>query len=349
LKRRVVELGLCGFLGLVVVFGAGCGRPRGELFVAPDQPLVWPKAPETPRIRYVGMISIEEDLKKEVSWMEGLGELIFGKRDMGVLVSPYAVAIDEKDRLFVADPAGPSVHIFDMASRKYAQFSDLRDKQQLKMPVGLAVGGDNVYVVDSMLGSVCVFDRRGKFLFSFGSERLKRPTGIAYWPERQLIYVADTAQHNINVFDKAGEFLDQFGSRGPDAGSFNFPTHLWIDSTGRLYVSDTLNYRVQVLTDQGRFLTMFGQHGDGPGDFAHPCGLGTDGLGHIYVIDRQFENIQIFDSDGRILLAVGEEGSNLGQFWLPGGICIDKGNRIFVADSFNKRVQVFELLEASGL
>jgi DNA-binding beta-propeller fold protein YncE len=295
------------------------------------------------------MISIEEDLKREVSWIEGLGELIFGKRDSGVLVSPYAVGIDEKDRLFIADPAGPAVHIFDLSTRKYAQFSELGDKQELKMPVGLAVAGDNVYVADSILGSVYVFDRNGKFLFSFGSDRLERPTGIAYWPERQLIYVADTAQHNINVFDRAGEFLDQFGSRGPDAGSFNFPTHLWIDSAGRLYVSDTLNYRVQVLTNQGRFLMMFGQHGDRPGDFAHPCGLGTDSLGHIYVIDRQFENIQIFDSEGRILLAVGEEGSNLGQFWLPGGICIDQGNRIFVADSFNKRVQVFELLEESGL
>jgi len=323
----------------------GCGRPRGELFSLLEQPLVWPKPPDKPRIRYVGAISTEADLKKEVSWSEDLGQVFFGKKKTGVLLAPYAVAVDLDDRLFVTDAAGAVVHAFDMNTRKYKQFSNIEEPEKLLKPVGLTIVDNQIYVVDSTLCKVCVFDRNGKFIFSFGQERLKRPSGIAYWSEQQMIYVADTASHTIDVFSRDGVFLHQIGSRGLGPGRFNFPTHLWIDESGKLYVADTLNYRVQIFTAEGRFLKMFGTQGDRPGNFAHPCGVTTDRFGHIYVTDRQFENIQIFDSDGLILMAFGEEGSGLGQFWLPAGIYIDNHNKIYVADSFNKRVQIFELLK----
>ncbi|MHC4475456.1 MAG: 6-bladed beta-propeller [Planctomycetota bacterium] len=348
LKHSIIRLSLAGALGLTVVICTGCGQRRGPLFVPPEPPLVWPKPPEQARIRYVGAIATEADLKPEVSWTQGLGELIFGKKETGVLVGPYAVAVDDNDRLFVADPAAQSVHILDLVTREYKQFTKLAQQQELRRPVGVVESEGKVYVVDSLLHKVCVFDRDGDFLSAFGADRLKRPSGIAYWAAEQRIYVADTAQHVVYLFDRDGNSVGQIGSRGLEAGSFNFPTHLWIDSAGQLYVSDTLNYRIQVFTCEGKFIRMFGQQGDRPGNFAHPCGVASDSFGHIYVTDRQFENIQVFDNRGGILMAMGEEGTGLGQFWLPGGICIDKRNRIYVADSFNKRVQVFELLEDGG-
>jgi DNA-binding beta-propeller fold protein YncE len=331
---------------VVMLICTGCGSPRGELFPALEHPLVWPEPPEAARIRYVGMISSETDLKKEVSWMQGVGKLIFGKKKPSALVNPYAVAVDRRGTLLVADTGTASVHLFDLKTRNYRQLVNLLEEEELRMPVALTLAEGKIYVVDSMLHKVCVFDKKGKFLFSFGAERLKRPSGITYWPDGQLLYVVDTAQHLVNVFTKEGKFLHQIGSRGSEPGLFNFPTHLWTDESGRLYVSDTLNYRIQVFTSEGKFLRMFGQQGDRPGNFAHPCGIATDSFGHIYVTDRQFENIQVFDSQGRILMALGEEGAGPGRFWLPGGICIDHNNRIYVADSFNQRTQVFELLEA---
>ena len=81
---------LC-LLGLVLLAScAGCARNRGALFVGPDAPVVWPDLPEQPRIRYLGTLSTEADLKQEVSWTEGFGELLFGKKEIGVLVGPYA-------------------------------------------------------------------------------------------------------------------------------------------------------------------------------------------------------------------------------------------------------------------
>jgi DNA-binding beta-propeller fold protein YncE len=276
--------------------------------------------------------------------VQSLGQFIFGKKEIGVLLNPYAVAIDDEDRLFVADTTGGAVHVFEFKSRAYKQFSDLGEGQTLAMPVALAIVGENIYVVDSVLHKICVFDLRGKLKFSFGSDRLKRPSGIAYNEKEDEVFVSDTPAHVVYVFDKRGEYRRSIGSRSAEPGMFNFPTHLCIDESGRLLVSDTLNYRVQIFSSDGEFVRMFGRHGDRPGYFAHPCGVATDRFGRIYVTDRQFENVQVFDSEGRVLMAFGREGGDLGEFWLPGGLFIDSRNRIYVADSFNKRIQIFELL-----
>lgn len=333
-------------LGLVVLaVCGGCQGRRGELLLRSGPARVWPEPPEAPRIRYLGAISTEADLKRETTWMEGLGDLLFGRKDIGVLVAPYAVAVDHSGRLFVTDAAGAVVHVFDLNTRGYKQFADLNSREKLRKPVGLAIVGNRIYVADSALHKICVFDKNGQFIFSFGGERLTRPSGIAYRADDQTVYVADTGRHAIDVFTTGGKFIRQIGARGVAPGMFNFPTHVWFDARGNLYVSDTLNYRIQVFTRDGNFLTTFGRQGDRPGNFAHPCGVATDTFGNIYVTDRQFENVQIFDPQGHILMAFGEEGTQPGQFWLPAGLFIDEHNRIYVADSFNKRIQIFELLE----
>jgi DNA-binding beta-propeller fold protein YncE len=337
-------IGLCG-LGLVLLSCAGCGKPMGEIFPPLETPVVWPAPPERAHVKFVGMISTEENLRREVSWTRGLGELIFGQNEIGVLRGPSAVALGPLGRLYIADAPGHVIHMFNLTNRKYQQFSSLGTDKTLKMPVALTVIDENLYVVDSVLHEVCIFDSKGKFLSSFGSEQLTRPSGIAYCSKRDNLYVSDTAKHVIHVFDKSGKSIETMGSRGVEPGQFNFPTHLWVDKNCKLYVSDTLNYRIQVFSPEDNSWKTFGGHGDRPGYFAHPAGIATDSFGHIYVTDRQFENIQIFDREGKILLAIGHEGAGLGEFWLPAGIFIDDQNRIYAADSFNKRVQVFTLLE----
>ncbi|MHC4744699.1 MAG: 6-bladed beta-propeller [Planctomycetota bacterium] len=332
-------------LSILILSCLGCGRPAGELFSRADREIVWPGAPEQPRIRYVGQLSTEEDLNAPVSFSEGFKRAIFGKKDIGIMVGPYAAALDGKQRLFVADADSGAIHSFDLSKRKYTQFSSTVEDQSLDMPVGLAIAEGRLYVVDSALHKICVFDEKGNFEFSFGEDQLKRPSGIAYHPSSRKIYVCDTGSHAIKAFDMEGNYLESMGRHGSEPAEFNYPTHLWVGREGKLYVSDTLNYRVQIFSDSGEFLSMFGRHGDRLGQFAHPAGIATDTYGNIYVADRQFESMQIFDKDGRFLMNWGSEGSDPGEFWLPGGVFIDETNRIFVADSFNKRVQVFELLE----
>ncbi|MHC5157046.1 MAG: 6-bladed beta-propeller [Planctomycetota bacterium] len=325
----------------------GCSRPQGVIFEPLAEPLVWPDLPEVPRIAYVGSISTEEDLKPAVSWSQGLTELIFGRDDVGVLVSPTAVICDAQ-KMYITDSSPGVLHIFDMQSRQYKQVSALSPNERLMMPVAIAFMGQNICIADSVLKRVCVFDKEGDFKFAFGQDVLSRPTGVAFSVSNQRVYVADTANHKVNVFDEKGQWLFEFGSRGVGPGKFNFPTHLWADRDGKIYVSDTLNYRVQVFSEDGTFMTVFGIHGDRPGNFAHPAGVATDSDGHVYVVDKQYENIQIFDSEGNILMAFGTEGHGPGDFWLPAGLYICSNDRIYIADSFNKRIQVFQYLVTGG-
>jgi len=343
-KREMCLTAFCVLIGLVVLV-SGCGPQGGNFVATTDIHKVWPEPPEQPRIMYLGQILTETDLEKAKSWTQGLGELVFGKGKVGVMVCPYAVAVDETGMMFVADSGGAVIHMFDLRTRNYNQFASLGDGRALQKPVGLAVFGERLYIVDSGLGEVCVFRRDGKFLFTFGAGQLERPSGIAVSDVGGIVYVSDAARHVVWRFSPDGTLLGQMGTRGLGAGQFNFPTHLCVDRTGRLYVSDTLNYRVQIFEPNGTFVRMFGQQGDRPGNFAHPCAIATDSRGNIYVTDRQFENIQIFNPQGQILMAFGQEGTGPGEFWLPGGIFIDHRNKIYVADSFNKRIQIFDLLQ----
>jgi len=336
---------LASLLVVLLLACPSCGPQPSQVWESPQTPLVWPEPPEQPRITYLGAVSTESDMEKRGSFFEGVGALLFGVKPVGILVSPYAVAVYPTGIMYVADTGGAVAHAFDLRTRDYRQFCALGREAALRKPVGLAILTERLYVVDSGLRQVCVFKRNGDFLFAFGQDRLARPAGIACRRSQGTIYVADAGRHTIQVFNREGRFLKEMGLRGTGPGEFNFPTHLCTDEAEQLYVSDTLNYRIQVFAPDDRFVRMFGQQGDRPGNFAHPCGVAADQSGNIYVTDRQFENVQIFDARGDILMALGQEGSGPGEFWLPAGICIDGHDRIYVADSYNKRIQIFELLK----
>ena len=228
---------------------------------------MWPKPPEQPRIRYLGAVSTEADMEKRGSLLDGIGELLFGAKPMGVLVSPYAVAVDPTGIMYVADSAGAAVHAFDLRTRDYRQFSSLGKEAGLQKPVALTTLADRVYVVDSVLHEVCVFKKNGEFVFAFGQDQLERPAGIACRRPEGTIYVADAGNHALYVFSHEGQFIRKIGTRGIDAGQFNFPTHLCIDEAGQLYVSDTLNYRIQVFGPDDRFVRSVRAAGRPAGQF----------------------------------------------------------------------------------
>jgi len=339
-----------GILIIVVVAAmlGGCGGTAQYRLRDGEVPRVWPPPPETPRIQYLGTLETEEDVGRRQTLLEGLGALIFGKKELGVFVAPSDVIMTGQGQLMVADSAGGVIHSLHFGTRRYHQFKRVAGGRELSRPVALIEVDNRILVVDSRLHAVCVFQPDGSTVTTFGERQLKRPSGIAYDPQRREIIVSDTGDHNLKVFDRTGRLVRTIGTRGSGPGQFNFPTCLWMDDQDRLYVSDTLNYRIQVLSPGGQVLMLVGEHGDRPGYFAHPSGVATDSLGHLYVVDRQFENVQVFDTQGRILMAFGREGHGAGEFWLPSGVFVDDHNRIYVADAFNKRIQVFQLLENPG-
>ncbi|NIQ98102.1 MAG: 6-bladed beta-propeller [Desulfuromonadales bacterium] len=318
---------------------------QGRVVEAPATapPVVWPPAPNEPRIAYVKSFSGPSGLGIERSLIGRLRDLVFGKQSRR-LVRPMAV-IATADAIFVADPGVRGVHRFDTEAGRYTLVRGPKGAP-LPSPVGLTEGGSGeVYVTDSKLGRVFAIRPGEKEAepLELGAD-LVQPTGIAYDPAKQRLLVTDTMAHRIVVFDREHRLLATIGERGDGEAEFNFPTMLWRSSRGRLYVTDSLNFRIQILDGEGDFIGAFGRQGDRVGDAPRPKGVATDRNGHLYVVDSLLHNVQIFDDAGRFLLPVGQQGQGPGEFWLPAGIFIDRDDRIYVADSYNRRIQVLRYL-----
>jgi DNA-binding beta-propeller fold protein YncE len=306
-------------------------------------PLVWPVAPDQPRIAFVKAFSRPDDLGISRGFLKRVADLLFG-RDEAHLVRPMAV-VAVGDTIYVADPGAKGVHRFDQKGGSY-ELIHAAGGTALISPVGLALGdAGEVYVTDSALATVFLIRPGAKEATPLAlGARLGQPTGIAFDATRGRLFVVDTSAHRVNVFKRDGTLESSFGGRGTEAGEFNYPTLIWRTREGRLYVTDSLNFRIQSFDESGRFLAKFGGLGDGTGDLPRQKGVATDHYGHIYVVDSLFNAIQIFDQGGRFLLSLGGIGHERGEFWLPTGLFIGADDRIYVADSFNQRVQVLRYI-----
>ncbi len=298
---------------------------------------VWPDPPQEARIRYLYSFSEPVDLGIKPGAFSRFLQVFTGKESQRML-RPYSIAADD-DMIVVADPGLKVVHLYMTKRKKYAVISNAGGENFVS-PIGISLGHDAIYLTDSALGKVFVFDRQGEHQNTITG--LVRPTGVVFHSDSRRLYVADTLENQIVVYDDGGVLLNAFGTRGGAVGEFNFPSFLTLHGD-ILYVNDTMNFRIQAFDLDGSPVTSFGKSGDGSGQFALSKGLGADRLGHVYVADSLSNYVQIFDSEGRFLLSFGGMGGGIGHFRLPVGIHILK-NRIFVADSQNQRVQVFEYI-----
>jgi len=325
----------------------GCAAPVGPVFEPVDPPLVWPAAPETPRIQWVGAISGSTDLKAGKTATEAFKDVLRGPRGPIEFSSPRALATSDGSLIAVTDGGTACVHILDLQQRTHVMASGW-EGGEFRTPTGACWIGSRLFVTDAARHEVIELDANGRFQRRFGEADLVRPVGIAYVPARGQLYVVDGGAHSIAVFERQGTLIRRLGRPGAAPGEFNYPTYICADGNEKLLLADSGNFRVQVLDLDGNPIRCIGHKGNGAGDFALPKGVAFDSAGHIFVVDAQFENVQIFNSEGRLLMAFGQEGGGRGEFALPAGVSIDHNDRIWVADSANRRIQVFNVLRVSG-
>lgn len=323
----------------------GCASSAARpIFANVDPPLQWPALPQPARIRYVGAITGEADLKPVRRPMTLLGELLVGKREPQSLYGPRAVVVtNDGQRAWVADPGGRCLHLFDLGRRDYKRIVRA-GATPLLMPVALCLGPDeSIYVADSERVAIYRLSARdGSLLHTLQlPDELLRPASLAFNESSGELWVADVAGHDLKILAPDGTLRRTVGHRGSGPGEFNFPCDLAISSSAA-WIADAGNHRVQAVNDAGEPVIGFGKAGDASGDLALPKAIAADSDGNVYVVDGRFENVQIFDPSGTLLLYIGEEGRQPGQFWLPSDIFIETSGRIWICDSYNRRIQVFE-------
>ena len=203
----------------------------------------------------------------------------------------------------------------------------------------VADSAGNVYVADSELGVIFVFDQEKQALRFLGKGTFGTPIGLAIDNKRGILFVSDSKLDKVFGLNKdSGKVVLQLGM----PGEYKNPSGLAYDEErDRLYVSDTKNNMVRVFDKNGVQLFTIGKKGQNDGEFNIPSYLAVDRNGRLYVVDSFNFRIQIFDTDGKFLKKFGKVGDASGQFARPFGIGVDSEGHIYVVDSAFNNFQIF--------
>jgi len=126
--------------------------------------------------------------------------------ERGQFARPQDLALDEQDRLWVADSCNHRIQVFDATGG------------EAKL---LAVWGEQ------------------------GSEpgQLRYPYDLVL--DGQYVYVAEFGNHRVQKFTRDGRFVAAWGVQGRQPGELFQPWGLVMDSQRRIHILDTYNHRVQ--------------------------------------------------------------------------------------------------------
>ena len=130
---------------------------------------------------------------------------------------------------------------------------------EFKNPYGVVVEhkSDNIYVADQYNNRVQVFDKEAKYLFEFGSDKMKQPLYIVIYKDR--VFVTQHGGGCLLVYDLDGKFIQQVGTPGSAEGQFNHPRGIAIHNTnGDIYICDYSNNRIQIFSNDYSYKSQFG-------------------------------------------------------------------------------------------
>jgi DNA-binding beta-propeller fold protein YncE len=211
--------------------------------------------------------------------------------------------------------------------------------EALTRPSGVvADSAGNIYVADTDLHVVFVFDLEKNTVRPVGEGDLSAPVAIAIDDKRGLLYVTDPKKHSVVVLDKkSGKSV--FGIPAQD--DFKNPAGIaFDDQKERLYVSDSKSHVVKVFDRTGNPLFVIGKRGSDEGQFNFPGYLAFHD-GKLYVSDTLNYRVQIFDAEGKFLKSIGRLGDRPGSFARPKGVAVDSEGHIYVVDAAFYNIQIF--------
>lgn len=338
-------------LTLAVLVLAGCAAPVADV-PQKKQQLLWPAMPDQPRFAFEATLRTEANIIAE-SEDQRLQRMFTGvERSDKVIIGKPSGIVAREGRIYLAEPAVKAITVLDASRKKIFRFG-LRAPNTLERPQAIAIDGDGlIYVLDSGLHRVMVFDSLGLFQFAIEVKNgFTNPVAVAVSHDGKTIYVVDRGDlsnndHKVVAFTPDGKEKFRLGARGQDDGKFNIPLAAAVAPDGTLLVADSGNSRIQAFDADGKFKFSFGGFGAELGRFSRPRAISTDLDGNIYVADAGFNNVQIFNAKGELLMPLGRlsQEPGPGNYALIGSMATDEANRLYVTDNLFRKIDVFRRL-----
>lgn len=261
----------------------------------------------------------------------------------GEMISPSALAIDNNDRLYLADDILQRITVYGKNNAYMDKWGTAGSADgEIDGPSGLVFDSDNnLLVVDHKNHRVQKFTSDGYFLGKFGSfgkadGQFDHPWGITVDAEN-YIYVADWRNDRIQKFTSDGKFVSKFGRSGTGPGEFNRPSNVTVDSLGFIYVADWGNQRVQMMAADGTFiLALRGQATLSPWATEYLESNADEAM-------ARSSYVPVYDtgSDDPNEISARIEP----YFWDPVTVALDNKDRLHVLETGRHRFQVYSKVE----
>jgi DNA-binding beta-propeller fold protein YncE len=268
----------------------------------------------------------------------------------GQFSKPRAIAIDDKDQLYIVDMTA-RIQVFDADGNFIRAWQTPAHANG--RPTGLTISSvdGNLMVADTHYYRVLTYTPYGELVpkATLGGTMGQGPGEFGFVTDvvrdaAGNYFVSEYGEFDrIQKFTPDGKFILQWGGHGPEPGHFMRPQHLEFDADGFLWVADACNHRIQVFDGQGKSVKMWGTPGSAPGQLQYPYCAVLDGKGHVYVCELGNHRVQKFTLDGQSIACWGSEGRKPGQLFNPWALVLDSRGRVHVLDSMNHRVQRFVL------
>jgi sugar lactone lactonase YvrE len=285
--------------------------------------LLFPPAPDEPRIQYLTSFGAESDLRGGNKFTE----FVAGQEKvMRPIWKPYGVTI-RNGKIYICDTQIGAVTIADLGKGKFKLLKP-EGQEAMRLPVNIAVDkNETCYITDASRGQVLIYNKEGRLLEAVGKTGEMKPAGLALTSER--FYITDMKSSTVRVYNKSDRaFLFSF-PRNPTNDQVRLfqPTNLAVDQKGRIYVSDSGGFATKIFDPEGNYIRTVGELGVTPGQFSLPKGIGVDHDGRFYVVDAAAPVVQLFDADGKLLMFFGQPStSGSAGLYLPAGLSVDYEN-----------------------
>jgi len=345
-------------LAAACLFG-GCGSSQQS---STASPVLYPPAPEKPRLQFLTSLSGPADLG--AAGPSGLERFVLGEAQQKEgITTPYGLAMTD-GKLYVCDVGKRRVEVLDLRNKSFGYMTEDR---RMVNPVNIFIEDNGTkYAADTTAGAVFVFDAANTLQSILGKELKINPIDVAI--RGQYCYVTDFTSNQVVVMDKTtGKEITRIGEQGDGDEQFKLISDLAFGPDGDLYVTDKLKARIFNFDASGKFKRTIGRRGDNIDELVRPKGIAIDRENRIWVVCAgvsigasvwSTEVVKIYDQQGRLLLFFGRPGNEPGNTNLPAKVILDynhvdlfkqyavKGARIeflvFVSNQYGKgKVNVY--------